>query len=145
MGEGCTTARHIVEQALHKRWTLVDQSTTVAKWLNVLSTYWTLARDGLLSGMRRAVAYGASYAEERPRTTVIHSDLIDGRVMKTLVAGAPGAIGSPLVKQLLQEGHDVISMAQNNEATRQLQQKGAPVRIGLLPCVSISAAERRRV
>jgi nucleoside-diphosphate-sugar epimerase len=45
--------------------------------------------------------------------------------MKIFVAGATGAIGRPLIKQLLQEGHDVIGMARNDEAARQLQQQGA--------------------
>ena len=49
--------------------------------------------------------------------------------MKIFVAGATGAIGRPLIKQLLQEGHDVIGMARNDEAARQLQQQGATVEI----------------
>ena len=49
--------------------------------------------------------------------------------MKIFVAGATGAIGRPLIKQLLQEGHDVIGMARNNEAARQLQQQGVTAKI----------------
>jgi nucleoside-diphosphate-sugar epimerase len=49
--------------------------------------------------------------------------------MKVFVAGATGAIGRPLIEQLLQEGHDVIGMARNNEAAHQLQQQGATAEI----------------
>jgi nucleoside-diphosphate-sugar epimerase len=49
--------------------------------------------------------------------------------MKVFVAGATGAIGRPMIEQLLQEGHDVIGMARNNEAARQLQQQGATAEI----------------
>jgi 2-alkyl-3-oxoalkanoate reductase len=49
--------------------------------------------------------------------------------MRVFVAGATGAIGRPLIKQLLQEGHDVIGMARNNEAARQLQKQGAAAEI----------------
>src|SRR5437868_4045343 len=49
--------------------------------------------------------------------------------MKIFVAGATGAIGSPLIKQLVHEGHHVIGMARNKEAARQLQQQGATAEI----------------
>src|ERR1041385_5375028 len=49
--------------------------------------------------------------------------------MKVFVAGATGAIGRPLIKELLQQGHDVIGMARNDEAARQLQKQGAAAEI----------------
>jgi len=49
--------------------------------------------------------------------------------MRVFVAGATGAIGGPLIRQLVGERHEVFGMARNNEAARQLQQQGATAEI----------------
>jgi nucleoside-diphosphate-sugar epimerase len=45
--------------------------------------------------------------------------------MRVFVAGATGAIGRPLIKQLLEEGHEVTGMVRNDEGAHRLQQQGA--------------------
>lgn len=42
--------------------------------------------------------------------------------MKIFVAGAAGAIGSPLIKQLRQEGHDVIGRAETRKVRADFKQ-----------------------
>ena len=45
--------------------------------------------------------------------------------MKVFVAGATGAIGRPLVRQLVAAGHEVTGMTRREERARQLQEAGA--------------------
>ncbi len=49
--------------------------------------------------------------------------------MKVFIAGATGAIGRPLVAQLLKAGHAVVGMARDDKAAQQLRDQGAGVAI----------------
>lgn len=49
--------------------------------------------------------------------------------MKVFVAGATGAIGRPLVIQLLAGGHQVVGMGRDEDALRALQEQGASIEI----------------
>lgn len=49
--------------------------------------------------------------------------------MKVFIAGATGAIGRPLVAQLLKAGHAVVGMARDDKAAQQLRNQGAGVAI----------------
>ncbi len=50
--------------------------------------------------------------------------------MKVFLAGATGAIGRPLVTQLLAAGHEVIGMTRSEERAQQLRQQGAEAVVG---------------
>lgn len=45
--------------------------------------------------------------------------------MKVFIAGATGAIGRPLVSQLVAEGHEVAGMVRNEENRRRINEQGA--------------------
>ena len=47
--------------------------------------------------------------------------------MKVFVAGASGAVGVPLVKELIKQGHEVAAMTRSERGTQQLQTLGAKV------------------
>jgi len=49
--------------------------------------------------------------------------------MKIFIAGATGAIGRPLVSQLLRAGHEVTGLARNDESANQLRVQGAAAAI----------------
>jgi len=49
--------------------------------------------------------------------------------MRIFVAGATGAIGRPLVAQLVKAGHAVIGMARDEKSARQLREQGAAAEI----------------
>ncbi len=48
--------------------------------------------------------------------------------MRVFVAGATGAIGQPLIADLLQQGHSVIGMTTSEAGAATLQRQGAEVR-----------------
>ncbi len=50
--------------------------------------------------------------------------------MRVFVAGATGAIGRPLVTQLLAAGHDVIGLARTEARAHELRQRGAEAAVG---------------
>jgi nucleoside-diphosphate-sugar epimerase len=58
--------------------------------------------------------------------------------MKVLVAGATGAIGIPLIKQLIENKHDVIGLARNDDSARKLQDQGVRAKVA-------NALDRRAV
>ena len=45
--------------------------------------------------------------------------------MKVFVAGATGALGRPLVKQLVERGHEVTGMTRSESKTELLRELGA--------------------
>ncbi|HTD55385.1 MAG TPA: NAD(P)-dependent oxidoreductase [Silvibacterium sp.] len=45
--------------------------------------------------------------------------------MRVFVAGASGAIGEPLIAELLKQGHSVVGMTTSQERAKNLQQQGA--------------------
>lgn len=47
--------------------------------------------------------------------------------MKVFVAGASGAVGIPIVKELIKQGHEVAAMTRSERGTQQLQTLGAKV------------------
>lgn len=49
--------------------------------------------------------------------------------MKVFVAGATGAIGRPLITQLLAQGHDVVGLTRSSEKGRTLAEQGAEAAI----------------
>lgn len=49
--------------------------------------------------------------------------------MRVFVAGATGALGVPVVRQLISEGHTVIGLAKTKQRTRQIESLGARVAI----------------
>ena len=50
--------------------------------------------------------------------------------MRVFIAGATGAVGRPLVAQLLKAGHDVTVLVRNAESAKPLQDEGASAAIG---------------
>jgi len=58
--------------------------------------------------------------------------------MKVFVAGASGAVGIPIVKELIKQGHEVAAMTRSERGTQQLQTLGAKV-------VSIDAFDCKQV
>ena len=47
--------------------------------------------------------------------------------MKVFVAGASGAVGIPIVKELIKRGHEVAAMTRSERGTQQLQTLGSKV------------------
>ena len=47
--------------------------------------------------------------------------------MKVFVAGASGAVGIPIVKELIKQGHEAAAMTRSERGTQQLQTLGAKV------------------
>ena len=47
--------------------------------------------------------------------------------MRVFVAGASGAIGEPLITELLKSGHSVVGMTTNEERAKNLERQGAAV------------------
>ena len=61
--------------------------------------------------------------------------------MKILVAGASGAIGSPLLDLLIQKGHEVYGITQSKERAAAIVKKGAhPVILNILEQEAVDAA-----
>jgi nucleoside-diphosphate-sugar epimerase len=64
--------------------------------------------------------------------------------MKVFIAGATGAVGRPLVRQLLDEGHEVTGLARNNDSARRLKDQGAEAEIvDLFDSKAVQAAMAR--
>lgn len=59
--------------------------------------------------------------------------------MRIFVAGASGAIGVPLVRELIRAGHTVIGMAHSEEEAQQLREQGSEV--ALADALDASAVE----
>lgn len=49
--------------------------------------------------------------------------------MRVFVAGASGAVGEPLIAELLKRGHSVVGMTTNETRARNLVRQGAEARI----------------
>ena len=49
--------------------------------------------------------------------------------MRVFVAGASGAIGQPLIAELLKQGHSVVGMTTNETRAKQLESQGAEAMI----------------
>lgn len=63
--------------------------------------------------------------------------------MRVLVAGASGAIGEPLIAELLQKGHSVVGMTTSEAGAKNLQRQGAEAAIvDALDAVAVDAALR---
>ena len=52
--------------------------------------------------------------------------------MRVFVAGASGAIGEPLIAELLRQGHSVVGMTTSEARAKNLQGQGAEAMIPLL-------------
>lgn len=64
--------------------------------------------------------------------------------MRVFVAGASGAIGKPLISELLKQGHSVIGMTTNEEGARNLKRQGAEAAIvDAFDAVAVEAALRQ--
>ena len=64
--------------------------------------------------------------------------------MKVFVAGATGAIGAPLVRQLVERGHDVTGTTRSSEKAERLRLLGAePAVLDLLDRGAVLAAMRK--
>ena len=64
--------------------------------------------------------------------------------MRVLVAGATGAIGGPLIAELLQRGHSVVGMTTSEARAQNLQGQGAEAMIvDALDAPAVEAALRR--
>lgn len=63
--------------------------------------------------------------------------------MRVFVAGASGAIGEPLIAELLKRGHSVVGMTTNEERARNLERQGAEAQIvNALDATAVEAALR---
>jgi nucleoside-diphosphate-sugar epimerase len=64
--------------------------------------------------------------------------------MRVFVAGASGAIGQPLIAELLKQGHSVVGMTTNETRAKQLESQGAEAMIvDALDATAVDAALRR--
>lgn len=64
--------------------------------------------------------------------------------MRIFVAGATGAIGEPLIAELLRHGHSVIGMTTSSDRAKTLQAQGAePVIVDAFDAAALEAALRR--
>jgi nucleoside-diphosphate-sugar epimerase len=64
--------------------------------------------------------------------------------MRVFVAGASGAIGEPLIAELLKQGHSVVGMTTSEARAKNLQSQGAePVIADALDAAAVEAALRR--
>ena len=64
--------------------------------------------------------------------------------MRVVVAGATGAIGQPLIADLLQQGHSVIGMTTSEAGAATLQRQGAePALVDVFDASAVDAALRR--
>jgi 2-alkyl-3-oxoalkanoate reductase len=64
--------------------------------------------------------------------------------MRVFVAGASGAIGEPLIAELLKQGHSVVGMTTNEERAKNLQNQGAEAVIAdAFDAMAVEAALRR--
>ena len=64
--------------------------------------------------------------------------------MKVFVAGATGAIGRPLVAELVRQGHTVTGMTRSKASTQGLQQLGAEVAlVDALDAAAVEEAVRK--
>ncbi len=73
-----------------------------------------------------------------------HEFLCQNFFMKVLLAGATGAIGTPLIGKLLGDGHAVFGMTQSSERAADLNAKGAEAIVAdVLDAASVSEAVSR--
>ncbi|HEX2095759.1 MAG TPA: NAD-dependent epimerase/dehydratase family protein [Solirubrobacterales bacterium] len=64
--------------------------------------------------------------------------------MRVFIAGASGAIGSRLVPQLIERGHDVIGTHRSPQSAERLRAMGAePVNLDLLDAQAVGRAVLR--
>jgi len=64
--------------------------------------------------------------------------------MRVFVAGASGAIGEPLIAELLKQGHSVVGMTTSEERAKQLESQGAEaVIVDALHAAEVEAALRQ--
>jgi 2-alkyl-3-oxoalkanoate reductase len=64
--------------------------------------------------------------------------------MRVFVAGASGAIGQPLIAELLKQGHSVVGMTTNEARAKQLESQGAePMLVDAFDATAVDAALRR--
>jgi hypothetical protein len=67
-----------------------------------------------------------------------------GEKMKIFIAGASGAIGQPLVAELIQQGHTVTGMTHSDAGAQKLQTAGAAVaRVSVFDEAALAEALRR--
>ena len=63
--------------------------------------------------------------------------------MRVFIAGASGAIGEPLIAELLRQGHQVFGMTTNEERAKQLERQGVePLIANALDATAVDAAMR---
>ncbi|MGA3046894.1 MAG: NAD(P)-dependent oxidoreductase [Terracidiphilus sp.] len=64
--------------------------------------------------------------------------------MRVFVAGASGAIGEPLITELLQRGHSVVGMTTNEAGAKNLERQGAePAIVNAFDATAVEDALRR--
>jgi nucleoside-diphosphate-sugar epimerase len=64
--------------------------------------------------------------------------------MRVFVAGASGAIGEPLIAELLARGHSVVGMTTSRERAKNLEGRGAEaVTVDAFDAPAVEAALRR--
>ena len=75
---------------------------------------------------------------------VVKSDTREEEPMKIFVAGASGAIGQPLIAELLRHGHTVTGMTQSEAGAKRLIEQGATAEVAnVLDVSSVESALRR--
>jgi 2-alkyl-3-oxoalkanoate reductase len=66
------------------------------------------------------------------------------RTMRVFVAGASGAIGEPLIAELLKKGHSVVGMTTSEARAKNLESQGAvPVIVDAFHAAEVEAALRQ--
>src|SRR4051794_8857055 len=59
-----------------------------------------------------------------------HSVVWGNRLVKVFVAGASGAVGKPVVRELVERGHDVVAMTSTAQKRSVLEEQGASAVVG---------------
>src|ERR1700677_744626 len=64
--------------------------------------------------------------------------------MRVFVAGASGAIGEPLIAELLKQGHSVVGMTTSETGAKKLEDQGAePAIVNAFDAMAVEAALRQ--
>src|SRR5258708_35235754 len=83
------------------------------------------ARENGFTGERRGGTFNRSIAKKSAASPQNLQRRKERTVMKVLIAGASGALGTPLTRALIAGGHEVLGLARSPESMDRLTHLGA--------------------